>query len=50
MSSTHHGTASAHLAGEKGAFPLFDHEAYLAGETIRELDHDVRDLIAATRC
>src|SRR3954469_20768187 len=26
-------TASAHLAAEKGAFPLFDREAYLAGET-----------------
>ena len=31
---------------EKGAFPLFDRDAYLAGETIRELDDDVRDLIA----
>src|SRR3954453_23193957 len=39
-------TASAHLAAEKGAFPLFDRDAYLAGETIRELDEDVRDLIA----
>src|SRR3954451_939034 len=39
-------TASAHLAGEKGAFPLFDHDAYLAGDSIRELDDDVRDLIA----
>src|SRR4051812_28560691 len=38
--------ASARLAGEKGAFPLFDRDAYLAGETIRELDEDVRDLIA----
>src|SRR3954447_22111349 len=39
-------TASARLAGEKGTFPLFDHDAYLAGKTIRELDDDVRDLIA----
>ena len=37
---------SAHLAREKGAFPLFDREAYLAGETVRELDEDVRALIA----
>jgi ribonucleoside-diphosphate reductase alpha chain len=39
-------TTSAHLAREKGAFPLFDRDAYLAGETIRELDEDVRELIA----
>lgn len=38
--------ASTDLAKEKGAFPLFDREAYLAGETIRELDADVRDAIA----
>ncbi len=37
---------SAHLAREKGAFPLFDRDAYLAGETVRELDEDVRTLIA----
>ena len=37
---------SAHLAREKGAFPLFDRDAYLAGETMRELDEDVRALIA----
>ena len=37
---------SAHLAREKGAFPLFDRDAYLAGETIRELDADVRALVA----
>ncbi len=37
---------SARLAQEKGAFPLFDRDAYLAGETIRELDDDVRALIA----
>ena len=37
---------SAHLAEEKGAFPLFDREAYLAGESVRGLDDDVRALIA----
>ena len=30
--------ASVELAQEKGAFPLFDRDAYLAGETIGELD------------
>ena len=38
--------ASAHLAREKGAFPLFDRDAYLAGETVGGLDADVRSLIA----
>lgn len=37
---------SVELAREKGAFPLFDKEAYLAGESIRELDEDVRAAIA----
>lgn len=37
---------SVELAKEKGAFPLFDREAYLAGESIRELDEDVRAAIA----
>ncbi len=37
--------ASAQIAAEKGAFPLFDVEPYLAGETVRELDADVRALI-----
>ena len=37
---------SALIAGEKGAFPLFDRDAYLAGETVRELDANVRALIA----
>jgi ribonucleoside-diphosphate reductase alpha chain len=37
--------ASAHLAREKGAFPLFDADAYLAGETIQGLDADIRALI-----
>ncbi|MDX9860429.1 MAG: adenosylcobalamin-dependent ribonucleoside-diphosphate reductase [Rhodospirillales bacterium] len=38
--------ASADLAREKGAFPLFDAEKYLAGETVRGLDADVRSAIA----
>jgi ribonucleoside-diphosphate reductase alpha chain len=38
---------SSHLAREKGAFPLFDRDAYLVGETIRALDKDVRAAIAA---
>ncbi len=39
--------ASVDLAKEKGAFPLYDKDAYLAGETIGELDEDVRDAIAS---
>jgi len=38
-------TASARLAAEKGAFPLFDRDPYLAGETVQGLDDDVRELI-----
>ena len=38
--------ASVDLAAEKGAFPLFDADAYLAGETIATLDEDVREAIA----
>jgi ribonucleoside-diphosphate reductase alpha chain len=38
---------SASLAREKGAFPLYDRDAYLAGETIRAMDADVRAAIAA---
>ncbi len=38
--------ASARIAAEKGAFPLFDAEPYLAGQTVRELDEDVRALIS----
>ena len=38
--------ASVELAQEKGAFPLYDRDAYLAGATIRELDADVRAAIA----
>ena len=38
--------ASAALAAEKGPFPLFDKEKYLAGETVAVLDDDVRAAIA----
>ena len=38
--------ASAALAAEKGAFPLFDRERYLAGETVAALDPEVRAAIA----
>ena len=37
---------STELAAEKGAFPLFDAERYLAGESIQELPQIVRDAIA----
>ncbi|MEO1495162.1 MAG: adenosylcobalamin-dependent ribonucleoside-diphosphate reductase [Pseudomonadota bacterium] len=39
--------ASVDLAREKGAFPLFDRDAYLAGEHIAALPQDIRDGIAA---
>ena len=39
--------ASVDMAREKGAFPLFDKEKYLAGETVAGLDEDVRQAIAA---
>lgn len=38
--------ASTELAREKGAFPLFDAEKYLAGAHIQRLDEDVREAIA----
>ncbi len=38
--------ASIDLAAEKGPFPLFDRDKYLAGETIQELDSDLREGIA----
>ena len=38
--------ASIDLAAEKGAFPLFDRDAYLAGESISELDDDLKAGIA----
>ena len=37
--------ASAELAAEKGPFPLYDAERYLAGENIRALDEDVQAAI-----
>jgi ribonucleoside-diphosphate reductase alpha chain len=40
--------ASAALAAEKGPFPLFDKDKYLAGETIFALDDEVRAAIAKT--
>ncbi|MDJ0971507.1 MAG: adenosylcobalamin-dependent ribonucleoside-diphosphate reductase [Kiloniellales bacterium] len=38
--------ASADLAAEKGAFPLFDLEPFLAGETVKGLDQEVKAAIA----
>ena len=38
--------ASTRLAAEKGAFPLYDAEKYLAGEAIRGLEEEVRAAIA----
>ena len=38
--------ASAELAAEKGAFPLFEAEPYLAGENLRATEPEVRDAIA----
>lgn len=38
--------ASVEIAKEKGAFPLFDRDAYMQGETIATLDEDVREAIA----
>jgi ribonucleoside-diphosphate reductase alpha chain len=38
--------ASIDLAAEKGSFPLFDRERYLAGESIGELDADLKEGIA----
>ena len=37
--------ASSELAAEKGSFPLYEAEAYLAGETIQSLDADVQQAI-----
>jgi ribonucleoside-diphosphate reductase alpha chain len=39
--------ASTELAREKGPFPLLDRDAYLAGESVMELERDLRDAIAA---
>ncbi len=38
--------ASVDLAREKGAFPLFDAEPYLASSTMQRMDEDVRAAIA----
>ncbi|MEQ8267070.1 MAG: adenosylcobalamin-dependent ribonucleoside-diphosphate reductase [Parvibaculum sp.] len=38
--------ASVDIAKEKGPFPLFVADAYLAGETVSALDKDIRDAIA----
>ncbi|MBO9406207.1 adenosylcobalamin-dependent ribonucleoside-diphosphate reductase [Shimia sp. R9_1] len=38
--------ASVDLAKEKGAFPLFDKEKYLAGGMVQDLDEDVKAAIA----
>jgi ribonucleoside-diphosphate reductase alpha chain len=38
--------ASADLAAEKGAFPLYDADKYLAGAAVAQLDDDVRAAIA----
>ncbi len=37
--------ASTALAAEKGAFPLFDRDQYLKGETVAELDPEIRAAI-----
>ncbi|RYH01613.1 adenosylcobalamin-dependent ribonucleoside-diphosphate reductase [Salipiger sp. IMCC34102] len=39
--------ASVQLAKEKGAFPLFDAEAFLASGTMQSMDDDVREAIRA---
>jgi ribonucleoside-diphosphate reductase alpha chain len=38
--------ASVELAKEKGAFPLFDRDAYLASGTMQAMDEDVRAAVA----
>ncbi|WP_207099551.1 adenosylcobalamin-dependent ribonucleoside-diphosphate reductase [Paracoccus shandongensis] len=38
--------ASADLAREKGAFPLFDRDAYLASGFMQRMDADVREAVA----
>lgn len=40
--------ASAMLAAEKGAFPLYDGKAFMASPNVARLDSDVRDAIAAS--
>lgn len=36
---------SAHLAGEKGAFPLYEAEPYLASDMMGRMDDEVRDAV-----
>ena len=38
--------SSTEIAAEKGPFPLYDRDRYLAGETVGALDEDVRAAIA----
>jgi len=38
--------ASAHLAAEKGAFPLYERDKYLASGSLLDMDEDVRAVIA----
>jgi ribonucleoside-diphosphate reductase alpha chain len=38
--------ASSEIAAEKGSFPLFDRDKYLAGETVQALPEDARAAIA----
>ncbi|MCC5992389.1 MAG: adenosylcobalamin-dependent ribonucleoside-diphosphate reductase [Rhodobacteraceae bacterium] len=38
--------ASVDLAREKGAFPLFDADAYLASGTMQGMEQDIRDAVA----
>ena len=39
--------ASTGLAVEKGAFPLFDRDAFLAGRTMQAMDEEVREAVSA---
>ena len=39
--------ASTELAVEKGAFPLFDRDAFLAGRTMLTMNEEVREAVAA---
>jgi ribonucleoside-diphosphate reductase alpha chain len=38
--------ASVEIAREKGSFPLYDRDKYLAGETIKALEPDIREAIS----
>ena len=38
--------SSSELAKEKGSFPLFDVDQYLASKTLTKMDQDIRDLIS----